>query len=123
MSISDPIEKILHIESTNLRKKCAVFYEGCSSDDRLDLRSSEPTIEGVVEVVGRIQDSWQRQRENSNRGKASRMFRSFCRGINSHKSLLKLLPEGNEYISVFTGTLNVVLKVAHSGRTCSNFLQ
>ncbi|KAK8016658.1 hypothetical protein PG993_014847 [Apiospora rasikravindrae] len=40
------------------------------------------------------------------------MFRRLCRGINSHKSLLTLLPEGNEYISVFTGALNVILKAS-----------
>ncbi|KAK7984660.1 hypothetical protein PG988_002282 [Apiospora saccharicola] len=108
----DPIADILRIESLALKEKWVVFYKGCAKNDQLDLGSSEPTIEGVLEVVNRIQHDWQSQRQDTRRGRAIHMFRRFCRGIHSHRSFLQILPEGNEYVSIFAGTLNVILKAS-----------
>ncbi|KAK8000454.1 hypothetical protein PG990_013054 [Apiospora arundinis] len=66
---SDPIADILRTESSKLREKWTVFYHGCSNDDRLDLDSSKPTIEGVLEVIKRIEHDWKSQRQDTRRGK------------------------------------------------------
>ncbi|KAK7994264.1 hypothetical protein PG991_015852 [Apiospora marii] len=107
---SDPVTDILRIESNNLKEKWVTFYKGCSKQVQFDLGSSEPTIEGVLDVVSRIQRDWQSRRQDTRRGKAIQMFHKFCRGIHSHRSFLKILPEGNEYVSIFAGTLNVILE-------------
>lgn len=44
-------------------------------------------------------------------GRAVGYFHKFCRTLGAHSSLLKVLPEGSEYVSIFTGTLNAVIKV------------
>lgn len=118
---SDPVTDILRIESLNLKQKWVTFYKHCSRDDRLDLGSSEPTIEGVLEVVSRIQRDWQSQRHDTRFGKVIQKLHRFCEGIHAHRSFLEILPEGSEYVSIFTGTLSVILKVPHNqkhGHSC-----
>lgn len=39
----------------------------------------------------------------------------FTACLDSHKSLLEILPEGNEYVSLFTGTASVLIKVVFQG--------
>lgn len=39
-------------------------------------------------------------------------FHRFCGSLGSHSSLIKILPEGNQYVSIFTGTLNAVIKAS-----------
>lgn len=76
------------------------------------MRRSEPTIEGVIDVVQELRLSWQAKRESGRRGKVMKMFHKFCSSIHSHKTLLEILPDGNEYVSIFTGTLNLVIRVS-----------
>ncbi|OTB06590.1 hypothetical protein M426DRAFT_72113 [Hypoxylon sp. CI-4A] len=109
---SDPITKVITIESNKLRGKWAPFLENSSGNDRLDLSRSEPTMEGVVDLVKEIAASSKSKKDNSRRGKAMKMFHKFCGTIDSHKSMLELIPEGSEYVSIFAGTLNVIIQAS-----------
>jgi hypothetical protein len=65
-------------------------------------------------MVEQMQNSWKSQRQGTYRDKAMRMFHKFCGGIDSHRSLLQILPQGNEYVSILSGTLAVILKVVYN---------
>ncbi|KAI1372639.1 hypothetical protein F4677DRAFT_456379 [Hypoxylon crocopeplum] len=108
----NPITDVITVESNKLREKWAPFLRAGSGDDRLDLGRSEPTIEGVVELVKEVAASSKSKRENSRRGKAMKMFHKFCGTIDSHKSMLEIIPEGSEYVSIFAGTLNVIIQAS-----------
>ncbi|KUI67665.1 hypothetical protein VM1G_03036 [Cytospora mali] len=108
----DPITDIIRIESERLREKLAIFYKGSPKDERLDLNSIEPTIQGVVAMVNSVNAQWQGKRKQGHSGKAKTLFHRFCGTLDSHSSLIKLLPDGNEYVSVFTGTLNAIIKAS-----------
>lgn len=109
--IRNPLEEVILIESVKLREKWGVFQNNCSKEDRLDLTKSEPTIEGVVDLVQEMMTNWASKREKGRRGKALKLFHAFCSKLDSHSSLMRLLPEGNEYVSVFTGALGAIIKV------------
>jgi hypothetical protein len=107
----NPITAAISVESARLREKWKLFYNHCPPEERVDLQNSEPTLEGVVDMVNKMMQAWQAKREKSRGGRAMAGFHRFCGSLNSHSNLIKLLPEGNEYVSVFTGTLNAIIKV------------
>ncbi|KAJ9142056.1 Phytanoyl-dioxygenase family protein [Pleurostoma richardsiae] len=111
-SSRDPITQVIEVESARLREKWMAFQGNCPKEDRLDLLKYEPTVEGVVDMVGDITKNWQSRREKGKTGKASMLFHRFCRTLNSHKNLISILPESNEYVSIFTGTLNSIIRAS-----------
>ncbi|KAI1276256.1 hypothetical protein F5Y07DRAFT_366932 [Xylaria sp. FL0933] len=108
----DPITEVIVIESNKLLQKWYSFISNCSSDDRLDVTRSEPTMEGVIDLVRELTAATQAKKESSRSGKAMRYFHKFCDTLNEHKSMLKIIPEGSEYVSVFAGTLNVIIQAS-----------
>jgi hypothetical protein len=107
----NPITDVIAIETEKLREKWLAFQTNCPQEERLDLQTSEPTVDSVVDLVSQLMKSWKTEREKGRRGKVMAGFHKFCRGLDSHSAMLKILPEGNEYVSIFTGTLGAVVKV------------
>lgn len=91
-----------------------VFYQKNAKDERLDLRNFDPTIEGVVYLVNSLTAEWQSKRKQGRIGKIKSLFHKFCGTLKAHSSLLKLLPESNEYVAIFAGSLNAIIKVNQS---------
>ncbi|KAI1659700.1 hypothetical protein F4813DRAFT_351692 [Daldinia decipiens] len=108
----DPVTTIISIESNKLREKWAPFLTSSPVADRLNITKSEPTVEGVVDLVKEVTAAAQSKRDSRRRGKAMKLFHNFCSTIDSHRSMLKLIPEGNEYVSIFTGTLNIIIQAS-----------
>lgn len=102
---------VIIIESNKVLQKWHSFLSNCASDDRLDVTRSDPTMEGVIDLVREITATSRAKNESSRRGKAMKYFHKFCGTIDAHKSILKIIPEGSEYVSVFAGTLNVIIRV------------
>jgi hypothetical protein len=104
--------ELLAVESAKLREKWVTFHRNSPEEERLDLQRSEPTMEGVVDTVTKITNAWRARRGKGGwRAKVGMLFVRFGRTLNSHSLLLKVLPEGNEYVSVFAGSLNAIIKV------------
>ncbi|KAF9891837.1 hypothetical protein FE257_003322 [Aspergillus nanangensis] len=108
----DPLTDVIAVESARLREKWVAFQTSCPKDERLDLTNSEPTLEGVVDIVREMTTAWRTKRDKSRRGKTAKLFHAFCSKLDSHSSLMKLLPEGNAYVSVFMGSLGAVIKAS-----------
>ncbi|KAI1195289.1 hypothetical protein F5X97DRAFT_247515 [Nemania serpens] len=108
----DLVTNVIVVESNKLLQKFHSFLSSCSVDDRLNITRSEPTIEGVVDLVREITVASRLKNENSRRGKAMKSFHKFCDVIHAHKSILEIIPEGSEYVSVFAGTLNVIIQAS-----------
>lgn len=79
----------------------------------------EPTIEGVIKVTQQAFARWEGKKKEGFTGVTKALFHRFCDGINSHSSMLKLLPEGNEYVSLFTGVLSVIINVGSISSTAA----
>lgn len=110
-NLRDPIMDVIRIESAKLREKWMTFYQKTPRDERLDLDSFKPTIQGVTAIVDAVTAQWQDKRKQGRSGKAKSLFHRFCSTLDSHSSLIELLPDGNEYVSIFTGALNAIIKV------------
>lgn len=68
-------------------------------------------MESVFDVVEAVQKKWDANRHQGAGGKFVKSFHKVCGTLDSHSTMLKILPEGNEYISIFTGTLTTVIRV------------
>jgi hypothetical protein len=109
----NPVTKVLSVEAHKLVEKWQSFQQSSDIADRLDLESTEPTVEDVLETVGALTQMWERKRKSTaKRAKVLGFFKAFCRTLNSHRTFLEVLPDGNEYVSIFTGTLNAVIKAS-----------
>ncbi|KAH7134107.1 hypothetical protein EDB81DRAFT_726007 [Dactylonectria macrodidyma] len=109
---SDPISALISVEAAQLREKWVTFHSNCPKEDRLDLKKFDPTIDGVVDLVRESNAKWQTKRRKGGGGKFMSTFHSFCNTLDSHSALLKVLPEGNQYVSLFTGSLNAVIQAS-----------
>ena len=103
--------RVISTEVARLRDKWVEFRRTCSAEDQLDLKRFDPSVESVLGMVEEIASAWQDKRRKNVGGKTITFFHKFCDSLNAHSSLLKVLPEGSEYVSIFTGTLNAVIKV------------
>ncbi|TID05182.1 hypothetical protein CH35J_001997 [Colletotrichum higginsianum] len=100
----------LDVETAALREKWMLFRESCPDAEQLDLTTSQPTVKSVKETVQAVQTAWESsQRQHGRFNKAKKFFHRFCGTLNSHKMMMAVLPSGNEYISIFTGVLNVII--------------
>lgn len=107
----DPLTELIHDESVQLAKKLLDFDKTVSKKDRMDDSQFEPTIQGVIKVTQQVFERWEKNKREGFMGTTKALFHRFCDGINSHSSMLKVLPEGSEYVSLFTGVLSVVINV------------
>lgn len=107
----DPLTGLIRDESIQLAKKLREFDQKISKKDRMDDSQFDPTIEGVIKVTQQAFASWEERKKEGFMGKTKALFHRFCDGVDSHSSMLKVLPEGSEYVSLFTGVLSVIIKV------------
>jgi len=95
-----------------LREKWLVFQKNSPKEDRVDLQRFSPSMESVVQMVNEMSSIW--RKKSSKWQKVSRFFTKVGRTLHAHKALLEVLPQGSEYVSVFTGSLTALVKVRAS---------
>lgn len=102
---------LIRDESIQLAKKLREFDQKISKKDKMDDSQFDPTIEGVIKLTQQAFAKWEERKKEGFMGKTKALFHRFCDGVDSHGSMLKVLPEGSEYVSLFTGVLSVIINV------------
>ena len=110
-NIRDPTTKMVKERAVLLSHAWKVFRETIPKSEREDLEGRVPSVEGLVEMVDTSARVWQEKRTNSKTGKFMKYFNGFCRTLDAHSTMLQILPDGNEYVSLFTGTLKTIISV------------
>jgi hypothetical protein len=114
---SDPITAVLSVEAARLQIRWREFQANSTEEERVDLKTSEPTIQGVISMVAEVGKIWDKKRAKGKRGKATRLFHRLCGTLDAHSNILELVPRGNEYVSLFSGTLTSILKASVNHET------
>ncbi|KAK4167748.1 hypothetical protein QBC43DRAFT_285639 [Cladorrhinum sp. PSN259] len=109
---ANPVTHIIAVEATKLREKWVGFQKSCAKEERLDLEVFEPTVESVFDLVTSLNATTQAKRKSGIMGKVMTRFHKFCDKLDSHAQMLKVLPDGNEYVSIFTGTLTAIINAS-----------
>ncbi|KAF2258989.1 hypothetical protein CC78DRAFT_593177 [Lojkania enalia] len=71
----------------------------------------KPTMEGVIDMVTKVGNTWQLKRERGKRGRAMACFNRLCGTLDSHRNMLDVVPRGNKYVSIFADTITSIIKV------------
>ncbi|KAK2601175.1 hypothetical protein N8I77_010643 [Diaporthe amygdali] len=108
----NPLTELIRVESVKVADKLLLFEQRSPKEDKLDRTQFEPTIEGVIKLTQQVIAKWEAKKSQGFANKTKAIFHRLCRGINSHSSLLEILPDGNEYVSLFTGVLTVIIKAS-----------
>jgi hypothetical protein len=107
----DPRSRIVREQAVKLSHAWKDFRASLSKDEQEQLEGKKPSVEGLISMVNTVANEWQSQGMTSKSGRFMNNFTSFCETLKAHSSLLEILPEGNEYVSLFTGTLKTIINV------------
>jgi hypothetical protein len=77
----------------------------------MDFEEQPPSASGLIRMVTSVVREFQEKHQKTRRGKFMIRFHQVCRTLKSHETMLEILPKGNEYVSLFSGTLMSVIKV------------
>lgn len=77
-----------------------------------DLTPKLASWQDVTDVVERFRERLERKQEATRWRRATKHLRSFCNSIQAHSSALQMLPAGNQYVSIFYGSLVTVIEVS-----------
>lgn len=102
---------MLAIEAEKLRQQWLEFQKLNSKEDQVEVKRYEPTIAGVFSMVTDVEKAWQSKRKEGKRGRAMVYFHRLCRTLDAHSNILEVIPKGNEYVSIFAGTMTTIIKV------------
>jgi hypothetical protein len=75
------------------------------------VQGAPPSMKDVVDAVATANDTWKKNREESIAGKAKEKFGILCQSLESHKEMLAVVPQGDKYVSLITGSLSSIVKV------------
>lgn len=73
--------------------------------------SGPPTVAMMKETVDSAIYTWQARREEGF-GKVRQNFQEFSETILSFSDIFSIIPQGDKYISLFTGVISTVVKVS-----------
>jgi len=87
------------------------FCQAIPAKSIKDFEQRPPTFDDVLQVVHDYEEDWQGKRTKGKLAVALGYLKKVCKTLDSHSYMLEVLPVGNEYVSLFTGTLNSIIKV------------
>jgi hypothetical protein len=89
-----------------------LFRTTLPKSEQEELEGKIPTVKGLIGMVDTVAKEWQNKRAASRSGKFMKHFISFCETLDAHSAMLEVLPDGSEYVSLFTGTLKSIIHVS-----------
>lgn len=96
--------------ATKLLDAWQVFHRRLPAEEQGELNNHNPDWEDIRKVIKRVQASWIAKNDGTY-GKATARLRKVLDGLHSHRTFLRILPESNNYASVFCGSLQVLIQV------------
>ncbi len=112
MAARDPTTKMLKERAVLLSHAWKVFRQTIPKNEQENFEGQAPSVEGLVGMVDIVARAWQNKRTTSKTGKFVSNFTGFCETLKSHSYMLEILPDGSEYVSLFTGTLKTIINVS-----------
>ena len=106
-----PELKMLKVEAANLAEAWKTFQLEVPEESRADFRECDPTPNGLVKMVETATTAWHAKRAKSKFGKFMKAFHSICGTLDAHSTILTMLPQGSEYVSLFSGALISIITV------------
>ena len=102
---------MLRDEAVLLSHAWKLFRQNIPKAEQADFEARPPSVDGLVNMVDSIARDWQNKRNTTKSGRFMKYFISFCETLDAHSTMLEMLPNGSEYVSLFTGALKSIIKI------------
>ena len=110
---SDEVQCLLHERAVELSKQWGRFRDKVPEEARVQAWARRaPTLNDVKQLMLDVESSWDQKRKSGVTGRIGIQYRRACVFIKDHETMLKIIPEGNEYVSLFSGVLRSVVTVS-----------
>ena len=100
----------LEDQAAKLSRAWQDFHRRLPAEEQNGLKNHNPGWEDISKVIKKVQASWIAKNEGSY-DKATARLRKVLDTMHSHRTFLRILPESNNYASVFCGSLQVLIQV------------
>jgi len=90
----------------------ARFREKVPNKEKASWQHRAPDFKDVFDLMNNISTQFEDKRNRGPTGLINKYFRQSCEKLKAHDNLLSILPEGSEYVSLFTGVLKSIIKVS-----------
>jgi len=107
----DPGRALLDTEGNELSRTWQKFRDVLPAEDRVKFAKRPAKLDDVFMVVQEADNKWQTQKDEGKLGKTKIIFRKICKSLESHSQMLEILPASSQYVSIFYGTLQSLIKV------------
>ncbi|KAL6721677.1 hypothetical protein ACLMJK_000781 [Lecanora helva] len=108
----DPEIQKLDIQGNALSQAWDQFKAKLPPEEQIEFAKRPQNFQDVINVVGKVEEAWQQKKKKGVFGHTKRYFRRICTVINSHSTLLEMLPSSSQYVSIFCGTLQTLIKAS-----------
>ena len=78
----------------------------------LDKENHLLSFEDFRAAVADVEEAW-KDKQRLFGGKAQKFFHSFCKTLDAHSNFLKMIPNQNEYCSIFCASITTLIKVCY----------
>lgn len=103
---------MLKENSVKLNSACRRFLSTIKSDQRTRLMENDNDFEAILNLVEVSTFNWgNRSLQRTVSGKCRRALYQSCKSLDERSVMLDLLPSSSEYVSVFCGSLKVLIQV------------
>lgn len=103
---------LLRPAAVKLSVSWARFREKVPNKEAASWQHRAPDFKDVFDLMNNISTQFEDKRKRGPTGLINRYFRQSCEQLKAHDTLLSILPEGSEYVSLFTGVLKSIIKVS-----------
>ncbi|RMY38844.1 hypothetical protein D0866_02323 [Hortaea werneckii] len=105
-----PEEQRLLKQSRDLAKAWEKFQRQLPDENRLQLRSSPPSLSTLFESIELARKKWQSARDETKYGRVKSTFAKVARSMDDHSQILDVLPNKDKYVSLITGSMACIVK-------------
>ncbi|KAL8687494.1 MAG: hypothetical protein Q9218_006350 [Villophora microphyllina] len=105
-------EIILATPTDELAKAYKAFQKCLPKEHEDNVADGPPKIKAVAEAVAIADSAWKKNRECTKAGRMKTLFGKVCGSLNNHKNLFAVLPSGDKYVCLVTGSISAIVKIA-----------
>ncbi|THX74476.1 hypothetical protein D6D04_07925 [Aureobasidium pullulans] len=103
---------LLRPAAVKLSVSWARFREKVPNKEAASWQHRAPDFKDVFDLMNNISTQFEDKRKRGPTGLINRYFRQSCEQLKAHDTLLSILPEGSEYVSLLTGVLKSIIKAS-----------
>ena len=98
-------------QSRKLYTAWTKFCQQLPEEQRKELAGEAPSLRLLFSSVKKASMTWHDNTEKKNTGRLKQIFANLCNNVKDHSTLLSVIPSGDKYVCLITGSLSAIAQV------------